>query len=181
MSGYNDDNLGSAESSSNCYDGNFNYNQINATGSESISSQVEGIVLLPRPSKPITIVQGKTIGVWSIERRQACKALSASWAEILKHKNTPAMCVHLEKYITDAHKTTSMFSGVPNEDFFVTAINIIDNALTGDNFLSIEKNDQWHLIEDALGILQRSNNMSAEVIDVLIKMFYDHEIYPGAI
>lgn len=114
---------------------------------------VSKLVQTPFPSIPIEKIRGQTVTKWTIDRRRTAKSLSAIWNKASQRITDLACAVYVAQLVNEIDQKIPLFRDIPYEDAFSGILQLVHDALTGENFSRIQKNRLESIIDNVFKIL----------------------------
>lgn len=132
------------------------------SGTETFIAQETGdpasrIKLVLEPSSQRREILGKTMGSWGLERRRAARELTDMWQEAVLHKDSDGFAVYVEAVISKTEEHMPRFRDIPNEDAFSGVVQLVRDAISGQNFERIQKEEVDRPITEILASLCQQN------------------------
>lgn len=94
----------------------------------------KAVITSTHPTEPKQTFKGKTIGMWSIERRRIANQLYDKWKLALQNIEEPSFAMYIDDFCSQIRLCMPDFREVPNEDAFCGILQIILEAIEGEKF-----------------------------------------------
>lgn len=114
---------------------------------------VSKLVQTPLPSIPLEKFRGQTVTKWAIDRRRTAKSLSEIWSKASQRITDSDCAVYIDRLLSIIDQKIPLFRDIPYEDAFSGVLQLVYNALTGENFSRIQKNHLESIIGNVFKIL----------------------------
>ena len=128
----------------------------------------------PVPTKTCASYRGKSIGAWSIHRRRASRKLLELWKNSLPFIGSPSFAVYINGLINEIENQLPLYRNVPNEDVFSGILQLVKDALTGNNFMKIQDKRVKNIITETLDNLSREKDLTLVNHQNIQKTFMQH-------
>jgi len=105
--------------------------------------------------------KGRTLGSWGLDRRRAAHDLANLWAAAVSHIQTDGFAVYVDPIAAKIDEYMPRFRGITNEDAFSGVLQLVQTAISGPNFVRLQKHRLEGVVADVLSSLrQMTINMS---------------------
>ena len=131
------------------------------------------VKLVLEPQSQRQEIRGKTMGSWALERRRAARELKDMWQEAVLYKDSSGFAVYVEAVISKAEEQLPRFRDIPNEDAFSGVVQLVIDAISGQNFERVQKEGLDEAITEVLALL-RQEAITMATYKAAYDIMYDH-------
>jgi len=126
---------------------------------------------VPSIAHPPTVVRGRSLGRWGIERRRTAKLLLNVWQSVEAAVQTPDFPVLADGFVERVETEMTRFDGIPGEDFFSAILQRIRDSLTGPSFERACRGEFGDAISAALVACSNAGELTLEDFDEALRPF----------
>jgi hypothetical protein len=130
----------------------------------------------PLSSTPIESIRGQTIAKWSIDRRRTAKHLLDIWNKASQGIDDSACVVYVDHLITEIDRYAPGFRDIPYEDAFSGILQLVRDALIGENFSQIQNNRLENIIDQIFKIIVTKEKLDMLEYKKIHKMLADNHL-----
>ncbi len=138
------------------------------------------LLSVPMPSVPLETVRGKTLGLWSIDRRRTAKGLLAIWEKALKSICRPGFAVYVDELVKEIDKQMPVFRGVPGEDIFSGILQLVRDGVTGQNLCKLQEQRTEETITSVFAKLAKEQSLDLGVYNDVHNTMMDNGLLYNA-
>jgi len=115
-------------------------------------------------SEPRMTFGGMTQARWAIKRRKVVSDLQHRWIEATHHMNSPRFAMYADSFVGQIRRWMPDFREVPCEQVLSGVLQLLRDALTGQNFTRLEEHELHDVI---LRVLQLPSVAKEETLSML--------------
>lgn len=144
------------------------------TEGEVESTAVDTVLDWPVPSKPVFSVRGKTVTMWSIERRRIAKSFQKQWNEAEKNIASSRFAVSVGRLVNEIEGQMPNFRDIPGEDSFAGILQLLCNVLSGENFRILQEEKLSAPIDEIFQTLAIQEKVNLSIYKDILEKLVSH-------
>jgi hypothetical protein len=144
------------------------------TEEEVESTAIDTVLDWPLPSKPVFTMRGKTVTMWSIERRRIAKSFQRQWNEAKKNIASSGFAVSVGRLVNEIEGQMPNFRDIPGEDAFSGLLQLLCNVLNGENFRILQEKKLSETLDEIFGLLASEEKINLSFYQTIIEKLIVH-------
>jgi hypothetical protein len=137
------------------------------------STEEDKLLNLPLPSKTVLTVRGKTVTVWSIERRRIAKSFLEQWHKAVNCIDNEGFAVYVSGLAKEIDDQMPKFRNIPGEDVFAGILQLLQDIFSGKNFQLLQEKRIITPVEEILALLRKEEKLNLSIYQNIIGKLHD--------